>query len=78
MDPHSLFKFVETCENCLANRSTGRPSMADVIADLEYALQLQVSAEAGSRVGDAMSLEVDSNKDSMAWWYQSTSSSGSS
>ncbi|KAG0550909.1 hypothetical protein BDA96_01G378300 [Sorghum bicolor] len=81
MDPHSLFKFVETCEKCLANRSIGRPSMADVIADLEYALQLQESAEAGSRAGDAINLdlEVDSNnKDSMAWWYLSTSSSGSS
>lgn len=78
MDPHSLFKFVETCEKCLANPSIGRPSMADVIADLEYALQLQESAEAGSMAGDAVSLEVDSNKDSMAWWHLSTSSSGSS
>jgi hypothetical protein len=57
MDPHGLFKFVETCENCLANRSIARPSMAEVIADLKYALQLQESAEAGSMAGDAMSLE---------------------
>ncbi|KAF8728850.1 hypothetical protein HU200_018139 [Digitaria exilis] len=81
INPHSLNKFVEMCENCLANRSIDRPSMVDVISDLEYALELQESSEAsqspaGSMPGDAMSQDIERNKDSMIW-YLSTSSGSS-
>ncbi|CAN6312553.1 unnamed protein product [Urochloa humidicola] len=46
VDPQCLDKFVETAERCLAPKSDDRPSMGDVVSELEYALHLQVSAEA--------------------------------
>ncbi|XP_062197268.1 probable serine/threonine-protein kinase PBL10, partial [Phragmites australis] len=46
IDPQCLDKFVETAEKCLAYECTDRPSMEDVLSDLEHALQLQESAEA--------------------------------
>lgn len=41
ISPNSLKKFVETADKCLKECAVERPQMADVLWDLEYALQLQ-------------------------------------
>ncbi|KAK4584761.1 hypothetical protein RGQ29_022455 [Quercus rubra] len=41
IEPNSLRKFIETTEKCLQGCGTDRPTMGDILWDLEYALQLQ-------------------------------------
>ncbi|KAF2299227.1 hypothetical protein GH714_031029 [Hevea brasiliensis] len=45
IDPVCLEKFGEIAESCLRDQGTQRPTMSDVVCGLEFALQLQETAE---------------------------------
>ncbi|CAN6270851.1 unnamed protein product [Urochloa humidicola] len=48
--PKALMKYGETVEKCLADYSIDRPTMGDVLWNLEYTLQLQESDEDNSNM----------------------------
>ncbi|KAK4579280.1 hypothetical protein RGQ29_029094 [Quercus rubra] len=53
INPDSLRKFGETAVGCLKENGAERPTMLDVLWDLEYALQLQKTAVQGVPHGDS-------------------------
>ncbi|CAH9112713.1 unnamed protein product [Cuscuta europaea] len=60
--PESLKKFIETAVKCLADHGTDRPSMGDVLWNLEFALQQQQdnqTADAAKRTNSKSSRSVD-------------------
>jgi len=55
--PQCFKKFAQTAEKCVSDQGIDRPSMGDVLWNLEFALQMQESAEESGSLGCGMSDE---------------------
>ncbi|PRQ48087.1 putative protein kinase RLK-Pelle-CrRLK1L-1 family [Rosa chinensis] len=53
IDPSSLRHFIETAEKCLQHDSSDRPTMAEVLWDLDYTLKLHQTARLGEAHEDS-------------------------
>lgn len=76
--PECLYKYGEIACRCVHEKGIERPSMADVVWNLEFALQLQESAEEGSGLqGRQMEGDGGKNPNLFSWYSLSGSGSGS-
>ncbi|KAF6158720.1 hypothetical protein GIB67_040234 [Kingdonia uniflora] len=69
INPEVLKKFSETAEKCLSDHGTERPSMGDVLWNLEFCLQLQENPSSSlvkDDVGIAKDSEIDAREANMA------------
>ncbi|GAB4841789.1 hypothetical protein Ancab_022513 [Ancistrocladus abbreviatus] len=75
--PECLKKFVETAQKCLSDQGIDRPSMSDLLWNLEFALQLQESTGEGLKGSAAPGENIVCNASANISMHYSTLSLGS-
>ncbi|XP_065855079.1 receptor-like protein kinase FERONIA [Euphorbia lathyris] len=63
IDPVCLVKFGEICDSCVRDQGTERPTMGDVVMELEMALHLQETAQS-NRIRGSEVVEVEQESES--------------
>ena len=80
INPESLQKFVDTAEKCLSDHGADRPSMNDLLWNLEFALNLQEnkdgSTHSGTRTNENEFEEINLGDNDMANHYKNLSLGG--